>query len=154
MEKKKANKDWRKIPRGHPWWRRKDITQVQAEYYRSLQTDKPRLMKHGKEVRMASALEKIQKLQEQIEEARSEAIEELKQKREEARKTLADIERQITDLTGFGPQKAATRRQRDPNKNCPICSIPGHDARAHRSQGKHKKPFTAEELRSKGFQTR
>ncbi len=42
--------------------------------------------------------------------------------------------------------KSGITRQRDPNALCPICKIPGHDARKHRSQGKDKKPFSHDEL--------
>jgi hypothetical protein len=51
-----------------------------------------------------------------------------------------------------GESRKGTRSV-DPNKPCPICGFkttPPHDARAHRSQA-DKKPFTAEELKTRGY---
>ena len=45
-------------------------------------------------------------------------------------------------------------RQRDPDTPCAICgfaTVPNHDGRVHRSQGKNKTPFTDEELSLKGM---
>ena len=102
---------------------------------------------------MTTALEKIQKLQEQIEEAKTAALEELRGQRKEVQSQLAEIDRQISALSGqsAGGTKAKGTRKSSSEAVCPICEIPGHDGRAHRSQGKHKKPFTKEELREKGL---
>jgi DNA repair exonuclease SbcCD ATPase subunit len=85
---------------------------------------------------MPSAFEKIQKLQEQIEAAKAEAVEELREKRKEAAAALADIDRQIAALTGEKAAKTAIKRQRDPNKPCKVCGELGHDARKHRGDKK------------------
>ena len=53
-----------------------------------------------------------------------------------------------TTATTPKAQKAATKRpgkSRD-QRFCKLCKVDGHDARAHKSQGKKKKPFTAEEM--------
>lgn len=98
---------------------------------------KPRLMKGGRQV--MGALERIQKLQEQIEEAKNAALEELREKRKTAQQALADVEKEISDLTGTKTSKSGIRRMRDPNKPCPICGQTGHDGRFHRGQSKKKK---------------
>lgn len=49
---------------------------------------------------------------------------------------------------------AKTTRKVDASRPCPVCGFnttPPHDARAHRSQGANKRPFTAEELAEKGL---
>ena len=49
-------------------------------------------------------------------------------------------------------RKARSKSARE--KFCPICTtdpenpVLGHDGRAHRSQGKRKKPFTKEQLKA------
>ena len=56
-----------------------------------------------------------------------------------------------------GGKKSGTTRQRDPNAACSICefvTVPPHDGRLHRSQGKSKKPFTAKELDELGLKKR
>lgn len=85
------------------------------------------------------ALEKIQKLQEQIEEAKTAALEELKEKRREAAQALSNIDKEISDLTGTKTRATGVKRMRDPNKPCPICGQTGHDARRHRGESKKKK---------------
>lgn len=53
-----------------------------------------------------------------------------------------------TTATTPKAQKLATKRpgkSRD-QRFCKVCKVYGHDARAHKSQGKKKKPFTAEEM--------
>jgi hypothetical protein len=50
-----------------------------------------------------------------------------------------------------GTRKGARRIKDAP---CPICKFktsPPHDARAHRAQGKRKKPFLAQELKDRGY---
>lgn len=106
-----------------------------------------------------TALQRIKRLDEQraalLEEARNEA--------------LAKAEAAVAELNALGfsyglvERRGAARqtppgrkgtRQVDPNKPCPTCGFvtdPPHDARAHRSQGGNKKPFTAAELSEKGL---
>jgi DNA repair exonuclease SbcCD ATPase subunit len=109
------------------------------------------IKKTGERVQMATALEKIQKLQEQIEEAKVQALEELREKRREAQAALADIDRQIAELGGAARARVRASRKSGAGAVCPICEVAGHDGRAHRSQGRNKKPFTEEELRTKSF---
>ena len=100
-----------------------------------------------------TALEEIQKLQEQIEKKKQEALDELEGDLREARATVRDIEKQIADLKGRSPRKAGEREKKD--APCSICGFktnPVHDARSHRSQGKKKEAFTAAELREKGME--
>lgn len=106
-----------------------------------------------------TALQRIRRLDEQraalIEEARGEAM----AKAEAAIAELNNlgfyfslVEGGRSVLPASGGRKGT--RQVDPNKPCPICAFvtdPPHDARAHRSQGKNKKPFTAAELSEKGL---
>lgn len=98
---------------------------------------KPRLMKGGRQV--MSAIEKIQRLQEQMAEVKAQAIEELKEKRKTAAQALADIDQEIASLTGSKAAKSGITRQRDPNKPCPVCGEKGHDARRHRGESRKKK---------------
>src|SRR3990167_3395427 len=99
---------------------------------------KPRLMKGGKEV--MSALDKIAKLMEQIEEAKSGALEELGEKRKTALQAVADIDKEISALTGTKTAgKTGITRQRDPNAVCKVCGEKGHDARRHRGDAKKKR---------------
>jgi hypothetical protein len=47
-----------------------------------------------------------------------------------------------------GGKKGKGTRNTDPSKrHCSICEVDGHDARAHRGQGKNKKKFTPAELK-------
>jgi hypothetical protein len=49
--------------------------------------------------------------------------------------------------------KADAPKRQSKNQPCPIChylTVPPHDGRSHRSQA-HKKPFTSEELGTKGL---
>lgn len=99
-------------------------------------------------------------------------LETLKQKRAKLAEQLKEVDDEIEDLKqlrrhqllaelkelGYdGPKTtkaSAAIRQRDPNKPCAVCEFvtaPPHDSRAHRSQGKTKKPFTADDLREKGM---
>jgi len=109
--------------------------------------------KNGERRQMATALEKIQKLQEQIEEAKTEALEELRAKRREIQALLTDIDSQISELGGGSSRQGKSKgtRKSSSEATCKICGITGHDARAHRSQGKNKRKFSAEELREKGY---
>lgn len=68
-----------------------------------------------------------------------------------------EINRRLEELRSLGWSPSGTRRtekERKPrnekpqgDRECPICKVKGHDARAHRSQGKDKKPFTPDELK-------
>ncbi|MCA1585551.1 MAG: hypothetical protein LC791_12560 [Acidobacteria bacterium] len=101
---------------------------------------------------MPTALEKIQRLQEQMEEVKGQALEELREKRREAQAQVADIDRQIAELGGSrtGSKAKGTRRSSS-ELTCPICDIKGHDGRAHRGQGKNKKAFTEKELKERSL---
>lgn len=88
--------------------------------------------------------EKRRGLQAQLDEVEGK-MNELKKKRAE------ELYAELKELGLEAPKRGRVQRQRDPEKPCPICNIKGHDARAHRSQGKNKKPFTKEELKEKGF---
>lgn len=57
-------------------------------------------------------------------------------------------------LTNGGGRGGAKLHQSDPTRPSPICKftiVPHHDARSHRSQGKGKRPFTADELKQLGL---
>lgn len=97
-----------------------------------------------------SVLEQLQKLDEQraklLEGAKAEAL----KKAEAAVEELNGLGFAYT-LTEGGKKKGKTgiTRQRDPNAPCSVCefvTVPAHDGRMHRAQGKSKKPFTAKEL--------
>lgn len=75
---------------------------------------------------------------------------------------LSIIEDAVAELNalGFsyavieGATKSDSSGNQRRNRNCPVCGIrtePPHDARAHRGQGKKKKPFTQAELKQHGF---
>lgn len=98
------------------------------------------------------AVSKVQQALEQlakIEDLRKEAIEEILNQRKELDAQLKSLG---YDTGGSG--RRAQRRVLDPNKPCPICeftTVPPHDARNHRGQGKKKKAFTADELKTLGM---
>ena len=98
----------------------------------------------------------------------------LQRERERLQAQIAEIDEKLRDMRstrqnellaelkelGWAPagasaiRKAATgrgKRKSSSDAVCPICQVPGHDGRAHRSQGKNKKPFTKEELRERGL---
>ena len=125
---------------------------------------KPRLMKEGVQVETVdSRLSKLslEELQAKLQDAERnanvyrEAIEGRKQeeinKRLEELRSLGWSPSPASRNTLSKPKGEGVKRQRDPNKPCPICNITGHDARAHRSQGKTKKPFTPEELKERNL---
>ncbi|MFO1173175.1 MAG: hypothetical protein U1E49_19685 [Hyphomicrobiaceae bacterium] len=102
----------------------------------------------------SNAASRIKQLQEEIASLQADAKEQLLQR----------IRKDIAELNGLGVtyQLVAGRsrggsggkRFSDPNRPCPVCKFrtePFHDARTHRSQGRTKKPFTAEELRKLGL---
>lgn len=78
----------------------------------------------------------------------------LQKERERHVKDIEKIDAKIEELTAARRQelldelkalgwkatgKTGTRRQRDPNKPCPVCGEVGHDARRHRGEKKKKK---------------
>jgi len=98
----------------------------------------------------------------------------LQKERDKLQAQIAEIDEKLRDMRsarqnellaelkelGWSPtgaragRKAAVaggKRKSSSDAVCPICEVPGHDGRAHRSQGKNKKPFTKEELREKGL---
>ena len=81
---------------------------------------------------MPSAIEKVLALQKQLDSEKGAAIQELL----EARGKLDD---QLKAL-GYssGQRSSGVKRQRDPNKPCPVCGEKGHDARKHRGEKKTK----------------
>ena len=103
-----------------------------------------------------NALEQIKQLDEKRAKLLEEATAEAKKRAEEA---IADLNAlgynyRLAQNGGKTTGKTGITRKRDPNAPCSICKFvtdPGHDGRMHRSQGKSKKPFTAEELRELGL---
>lgn len=101
-----------------------------------------------------NAADRIRKLKEEITTLQSSAKEEL----------LVEIRAKIAELNELGFSfeltsggRSKLQRQRDPDRPCPVCKIvtdPPHDARAHRGQGKTKKPFNAAELKELGYTRR
>jgi hypothetical protein len=97
-----------------------------------------------------------QKLQEQIDEIDGK-LNELKTARRD--ELLAELKELGFSATGSGGGRktagagGAGKRKSSTDAVCPICEVRGHDGRAHRSQGKNKKPFTKEELQEKGLPT-
>jgi DNA-binding protein H-NS len=79
-----------------------------------------------------SALDEIQKLQDQIAKKREEAAEEVRQELQAARNTVRELETQLAELLGKKPRKTAERAA----KRCSICvgqgkSGEGHTKRTH-----------------------
>jgi hypothetical protein len=66
---------------------------------------------------------------------------------------IKDAEQKLGELgyAGTTRKKAGTRNTDPSKKHCNICDTVGHDGRAHRSQGKSKKKFTAAELKELGL---
>lgn len=94
--------------------------------------------------KVKQALEQLAK----IEDLKNEAIEELLNQRKEIDTQLKSLGHDV----GIG--RRTQRRILDPNKACPICqfvTVPAHDARNHRGQGKKKHAFSAEELKELGY---
>ncbi len=98
----------------------------------------------------------------------------LQREREKLQAQIAEIDRKLNEMkaarrdellaelrelgfsssgSGSGRKASAAggKRKSSSDAVCPICQVPGHDGRAHRSQGKNKKPFTKEELRERGL---
>jgi hypothetical protein len=99
-------------------------------------------------------------------------VQRLKQLDQERTSLLADAKKEaltranqsIGDLNalGFNYRLVADGKQRTRKATrmikdapCPACGFktsPPHDARAHRSQGKRKRPFTAAQLKELGYE--
>jgi hypothetical protein len=102
-----------------------------------------------------SVLDQLKKLEEQraklLDGAKEEAL-------TKAKAAIAELnELGFSYTLNAGGKKAGLTRQRDPEAACSICefaTVPGHDGRMHRSQGKNKKPFTAKELEEQGLKKR
>ena len=104
---------------------------------------------------LSAALERLKQVEEERAKLLNEAKEEL----------LARANAAIAELNTLGfsyhliegsvePARKARERHKDPTAPCPVCKFvtrPVHDARAHKSQGEHKKPFTAQELKDKDW---
>lgn len=71
-----------------------------------------------------TALQEIEKLQEQIEKKKQEALDELTGDLREARKVVKDIEDQIAELSGKKTRKSGGRV-------CAVCGESGHNSRRH-----------------------
>lgn len=94
----------------------------------------------------ASAYEAAMREIERIESLREKAIEALLEERKAIDKKLRDLGH------GTGAKRIRRRRQAPAiTRFCNICQMEGHDGRAHRSQGKKKRKFTAEELQKLGL---
>jgi hypothetical protein len=98
---------------------------------------------------LEALLERRKKLQEQLDEVEAKVVELKQAQIQEHLAALKELGYQTRSRAKRGSSSAS--RHQDPNKKCPICEIPGHDARAHRSQGEKKKPFTKEELKERGL---
>ena len=61
-----------------------------------------------------------------------------------------NIDEQLARL-GYVLEAHAKRSREPARKYCKICCVEGHDGRAHRSQGKEKRKFTAEEQAEHGL---
>jgi len=116
------------------------------------------------------SVDDVLKLKHDYESKKDAAIQELLKKRTGIEKAfnenLKEIEDQLAELgytrePDFVPVPASrvqpfrkTRAKSAREKFCPICTtdpenpVVGHDGRAHRSQGKRKRPFTAAELKA------
>lgn len=102
----------------------------------------------------SSAAVRIKQLQEEIASLQADAKDQLLQR---IRKDIAELNTLGVSyqlVAGRARGASGGRRFSDPNRPCPVCKFrtePFHDARTHRSQGRSKKPFTADELRKLGL---
>lgn len=104
----------------------------------------------GGEVMAKNAIENVLKIQEQYEQARKAAVQEIQAQIKE----LNDQLRSLGVDSGNGvARKAAGTRQKS-EAPCSVCGFktnPPHDARAHRSQGKKKEAFNKAHLDERGL---
>lgn len=105
-----------------------------------------------------TALDRIKQLDEERERLLSEAKGEALSRANEAVDALNALG--FTYRLTEGGRRAAPAETRKGTRSvnaerpCPICGFqttPPHDARAHRSQGETKKPFTADDLTARGM---
>lgn len=104
-----------------------------------------------------TAVQRIKQLQNEIASLQADARDQLLQR---IRQDVAELNSMglSYQLVASRSRGGATgRRFSDPNRPCPVCKFrtePFHDARTHRSQGRNKKPFSAEELKKLGLARR
>lgn len=113
-----------------------------------------------KESQLERALKKQQDFKVQLGLAQEEAEAEIQAIQDEADKKIAAIKDKLRQLGLEEPpvpfyqekkaKKEGIKRPRDPNKECPVCGITGHDKRAHRN---HPEKFTHDELVQRGLPT-
>ena len=82
-----------------------------------------------------NALDKIEELQKQIELLKQEAIDELKQQLNEARGAVAELEDELTELTGK-PAEAGTRARRNRRPSITDEALRGQILKAMAAEGK------------------
>jgi hypothetical protein len=101
------------------------------------------------EVKKVSVLEQLKKLDEQRQKLLDGAKQEALAKAEAAVVELNAIgfSYRLVEGSGAGKKGKGTRNTDPSKKHCNVCDMAGHDGRAHRSQGKNKKKFTAAELK-------
>lgn len=98
-----------------------------------------------------SVLDQIKKLDEQREKLLADAKEEALTKAKAAIADLNSLGFGYKLVQGDGSRGKATRNTDPSKKHCSVCETSGHDLRAHRSQGKNKKKFTAAEIKELGL---
>jgi len=118
----------------------------------------PILVKHTGERLVANEYAQLQKERDKLQAQIAEIDGKLRDMRSARQhELLAELKELGWSPSGAGPGRktASSGRKRKSSSDavCPICQVPGHDGRAHRSQGKNKKPFTKEELRERGLAT-
>ena len=91
---------------------------------------------------MSKVLEVLKSL-DAVAKPKEEQIEELLERRR-------NIDEQLMRL-GYVLEAHAKRSRDSAHKYCKYCDVEGHDGRAHRSQGKEKHKFTAEEMSEHGL---
>ncbi len=93
----------------------------------------------------SSVIADVRRLQAELDSKRRSAIDALLQQRGEIDNTLASLG-YVAGEGRRGGQRRMVRSKSPEERMCPICEVSGHDARAHKSQGKRKRKFTADEL--------
>ena len=97
---------------------------------------------------LEALMERRAKLEEQIAEIDAKIEEQKKTRRDELLAELKEL-----GYSGKKSKKSESVREKK-DAPCSVCDFktePLHDARAHRSQGKQKKPFTNEELKERSM---